>query len=79
MTSKMLQKLMENELGSKSTKHIENVQNGLARNAFSNRKVANKSLKPEVPTSKTKISKTGVDMKTKSIKNRSQNSTKNDA
>ena len=82
MASKRSQKLTKNELETKSTKHVENVLNliplDLQETRFRMERFS-KITKTRSADKSNKIQKNGVEMKPKSMKNRPQNSTKNDA
>ena len=82
MASKNSQNLIKNELGTKSTKHVENVLNltplDLQETRFRMEGLSKITKIRGADKSKT-IQKNGVEMKPKSMKNRLQNSTKNDA
>ena len=82
MASKRLQNPIKNELETKSTKHIENVLNltplDLQKTRFRMEGLSKITKTRGADKSKT-ILKNGVEMKPKSMKNRLQNSTKNDA
>ena len=74
--------LIKNELEMKSTKHVENVPNlvplDLQETRFRMERLSKITKTRGGDKSKT-IQTSGVDMKPKSMKNRPQNSTKNDA
>ena len=82
MASKRSQKLIKNELETKSTKHVENVLNliplDLQETRFRMERLS-KITKARGADKYKKISKHCVEMKPKSMKNRSRNSTKNEA
>ena len=82
MASKISQNLIKNELGTKSTKHVENVLNliplDLQETRFRIERLS-KITKTRGAGKYKQISKNCVEMKPKSMKHRSQNSTKNDA
>ena len=75
-------KKVTNELGTNSTKHVENVLNliplDLQETRFRMERLSKITKTRGADKSKT-IQKNGVEMKPKSMKNRPQNSTKNDA
>ena len=81
MASKRSQNLIKNKLETKSTKHVGNVPNlrpsDLQETRFRMERLS-KSIEPEVQTNP-KNTKKCVEIKPKSMKNRPQNSTKNDA
>ena len=82
MASKRSQHLIKNELETKSTKHVENVLNLIPLDLQETRfrmEGLSKITKTRGADKYKKISKNGVEMKPKSMKNRPQNSTKNDA
>ena len=82
MASKRSQNLIKNELETKSTKHVENVLNLIPLDLQETRfrmEWLSKITKTRGADKYQKISKNGVEMKPKSMKNRPQNSTKNDA
>ena len=82
MASKMSKNLIKNELETKSTKHVENVLNLIPLDLQETRfriEELSKITKTRGADKYTKISKHGVEMKPKSMKNRFQNSTKNEA
>ena len=80
--SKILQNLIKNETETKSTKHVGNVINlkpsDLQETRF-RREWLSKITKTRGADKSKTIQKNGVEMKSKSMKNRPQNSTKNDA
>ena len=82
MASKRSQNLIKNELETKSTKHVENVLNliplDLQETRFRMEKLS-KITKTRGADKYQHILKNGAEMKPKSVKNRSRNSTKNDA
>ena len=82
MASKRSQNLIKNELETKSTKHVENVLNltplDLQETRFRMEGLS-KISKTRSADKYKKIQKNGVEMKPQSMKNRPQNSTKNDA
>ena len=82
MASKRSQNPIKNELETKLTKHIENVLNltplDLQETRFRMEGLS-KITKIRGADKYEKISKNGVEIKSKSMKNRVQNSTKNDA
>ena len=82
MASKNSQNLIKNELGTKSTKHVENVLNltplDLQETRFRIEKLS-KTTKARGADKYKKISTNCVEIKPKSMKNRPRNSTKNDA
>ena len=82
MASKMSQNPIKNELETKSTKHVENVLNltplDLQETRFRVEGLSKISKTRSADKYKTKA-KNGVEMKPKSMKNRRQNSTKNNA
>ena len=82
MASKRSRNLMKNELETKSAKHVENVPNlipsDLQETRFRMERLS-KITKTRGADKYKKILKNGVEMKPKSMKNRLQNSTKNDA
>ena len=82
MASKRLQNVLKNELETKSTKHVEHVLNltplDLQETRFRMEGLSKITKTRGADKSKT-IQKNGVEMKLKSMKNRPQNSTKNDA
>ena len=82
MASKTSQNLIKTELETKSTKHVENVLNltplDLQETRFRMEGLSKITKTRGADKSKT-IRKNGVEMKPKSMKSRSQNSTKNDA
>ena len=76
------QNLIKNELETKSTKHVENVLNLIPLDLQETRfrmEWLSKITKTRGADKYKKISKKCVEMKPKSMKNRSQNSTKNNA
>ena len=82
MASKRLQNLIKNELETKSTKHVENVLNLISLELQETRfrmEWLSKTTKTRGAGKYKKISKNGLEMKRKSMKNRFRNSTKNDA
>ena len=82
MASKMSQNLIKNELETKSTKNAENVLNLLPLDLQETRfrmEGLSKITKTRGADKYNKIQKNGVEMESKSMKNRAQNSTKNDA
>ena len=82
MASKNSQNLIKNELGTKSTKHVENVLNltplDLQETRFRMEGLSKITKTRGADKSKT-IQKNGVEMKPQSMKIRLQNSTKKDA
>ena len=82
MASKRSQNLIKNELETKSTKHVEHVLNltplDLQETRFRMEELS-KTTKARGADKSKQIQKNGVEMKPKSMKNRHQNSTKNDA
>ena len=82
MASKRSQHLIKNELETKSTKHVENVINltplDLQETRFRMEGLSKITKTRGADKSKT-IQKNSVEMKPRSMKNRLQNSTKNDA
>ena len=82
MASKISQNLIKNELETKSTKHAENVLNliplDLQETRFRMERLS-KITKTRGADKYKQISKNCVEMKPKSMENRSRNSTKNDA
>ena len=82
MASKISQNLIKNELETKSTKNAENVLNltplDLQETGFRMEWLP-KIIKTRGANKYKQISKNGVEMKPKSMKNRSRNSIKNDA
>ena len=82
MASKRLQNPIKNELETKSTQHVENVINltplDLQETRFRMEGLS-KITKTRGADKYKKISKNCAGMKPKSMKNRTQNSTKNDA
>ena len=82
MASKRSQNLIKNELETKSTKHVENVPNliplDLQETRFRMERLS-KITKTRGADKYNKIQKNGVEMESKSMKNRRQNSTKNNA
>ena len=82
MASKMSQNLIKNKLETKSTKNAGNVLNvlplDLQETRFRMERLSKITKTRGADKSKT-IQKNGVEMKPKSMKNRPQNSTKNDA
>ena len=82
MASKRSQNPIKIELETKSTKHVENVLNltplDLQETRFRMEGLS-KITKTRGADKYKKISKHGVEMKPKSMKNRSRNSTKNEA
>ena len=82
MASKNSQNLIKNELGTKSTKHVENVLNltplDLQETRFRMEGLPKITKTRGADKSKT-IQKNGVEMKPQSMKIRPQNSTKKDA
>ena len=82
IASKMSQHLIKFELETKSTKHVENVLNvtpsDLQETRFRMEGLSKITKTRGADKSKT-IQQNGVEMKPKSMKNRPQNSTKNDA
>ena len=82
MASKRLQNLITNELETRSTKHVENVQNltplDLQETGFRIEELP-KTTKTKGANKYKQILTNAVEMKPKSMKNRSQSSTKNDA
>ena len=82
MASKRSQNPMKNELETKSTKKAENVLNLIFWDLQETRfrmEGLSKIIKTRGADNYKNISKTNVEIKPKSMKNRSQNSTKNDA
>ena len=82
MASKRLQNLIKNELETKSTKHVENVLNLIPLDLQETRfrmEWLSKITKTRGADKHKQISKKCVEMKSKSMKNRSWNSTKNNA
>ena len=82
MASKRSQNPIKNELETKSTKHVENVLNLTPLDLQETRfriEGLSKITKTRGADKYKKISKTCVEMKPTSMKNRSQNSTKNEA
>ena len=82
MASKMSQKLIKNELETKSTKNVENVLNLTPLDLQETRfrmEWLSKTTKARGADKSNKIQKNGVEMKPKSMKNRLQNSIKHDA
>ena len=82
MASKMSQNPTKNELETKSTKHVENVLNLIPLDLQETRfrmEWLSKITKTRGAQQHKKISRNDVEMKPKSMKNRSRNSTKNDA
>ena len=82
MASKRSQNLIKNELETKSTKHVENVLNLTPLDLQETRfrmEWLSKTTKARGADKSKKIQKHGVEMKPNSMKNRPQNSTKNDA
>ena len=80
--SKMSQNLINNELETKSTKHVEHVFNLIRLDLQETRfrmEGLSKITKTRGADKYKTISKNGVEMKPKSMENRSRNSTKNDA
>ena len=82
MASKRSRNLIKNKLETKSTKHVENVLNltplDLQETRFRMEGLSTITKTRGADKSKT-IQKNGVEMKPTSMKNRPQNSTKNDA
>ena len=82
MASKTSQNLIKIELETKATKHVKNVLNliplDLQETRFRMEGLSKITKTRGADKSKT-IQKNGVEMKPKSMKNRPQNSTKNDA
>ena len=82
MASKRSQNPIKNELETKSTKHVENVLNltplDLQETRFRMEGLS-KITKIRGADKYKQISKNGLEMKPKSMKNRSRSSTKNDA
>ena len=82
MDSKKAQNLIKNELETKSTKHVENVLNviplDLQETRFRMEELSKITKTRGADKSKT-IQNKCVEMKSKSMKNRPQNSKKNDA
>ena len=82
MASNKSQNPIKNELETKSTKHVENVLNltplDLQETRFRMERLS-KTTKARGADKSNKIQKNGVEIKPKSMKNRPQNSTKNDA
>jgi hypothetical protein len=82
MASKTSQNLIKIELETKATKHVKNVLNliplDLQETRFRMERLS-KITKTRGADNYKNISKTNVEIKPKSMKNRSQNSTKNDA
>ena len=82
MASKSYQKLIKTTLETKSTKHVENVLNliplDLQETRFRMERLS-KITKARGADKYKKISETCVEVKPKSMENRPQNSTKNDA
>ena len=82
MASKRSQNPIKNELETKSTKHVENVLNltpmDLQETRFRMEGLPTITKTRGADKSK-KIQKNGVEIKPKSMENRSRNSTKNDA
>ena len=82
MASKRSQNPTKNELETKSTKHVENVLNltplDLQETRFRVEELS-KTTKTRGADKSKQIQKHGVEMKPKSMTNRPQNSTKNDA
>ena len=82
MASKNSQNLIKNELGTKSTKHVGNVLNLIPLDLQETRfrmEPLSKITKTRGADKYKQISNKGVEMKPKAIKNRPQNSKKNDA
>jgi hypothetical protein len=82
MASKMSQNPTKNELETKSTKHVENVLNLTPLDLQETRfrmEWLSKITKTRGADKYNKIQKNGVEMESKSMKNRRQNSTKNNA
>ena len=82
MASKKSQNLMKNEPETKSTKHVENVPNLIPLDLQETRfrmEGLSKITKTRGADKYKQISKNCVEMKPKSMENRSRNSTKNDA
>ena len=82
MASTNSQNLIKNELETKSTKHVENVLNLIPLDLQETRfrmEWLSKITKTRGADKYKQISKNCVEMKPKSVKNRSRNSTKNDA
>ena len=82
MVSTRSQNLRKNELETKSTKHVENVLNLIPLDLQETRfrvEGLSKTTKTRGADKSKKIQTNGVEMKPQSIKNRPQNSTKNDA
>ena len=82
MASKTSQNLIKIELETKATKHVKNVLNliplDLQGTRFRMEKLS-KNIKIRAADKYKQISKNDVEMKPTSMKNRSRNSTKNDA
>ena len=82
MASKNTKNLIKNELGTKSTKHVEHVLNliplDLQETRFRMERLS-KITKARGAGKSNKIQKKCVEMKPKSMKSRPQNSTKKDA
>ena len=79
---KKKQNLIKNELETQSTKHVENALNLLPLDLQETRfrmEWLSKITKTRGADKYKTISKNGVEMKPKSMKNRPRNSTKNDA
>ena len=82
MASKTSQNLIQIELETKATKHIKNVLNSIPLDLQETRfrmEELSKITKARGADKSKKIPKNGVEMKSKSMKTRPQNSTKNDA
>ena len=82
MASKRSHNLINNELETKSTKHVENVLNLTPLDLQETRfriEGLSKTTKARGADKSKKIQTNGVEMKRTSMKNRPQNSTKNDA
>ena len=82
MASKISQSLIKNELETKSTKHVENVPNLIPLDLQETRfrmEGLSKITKTRGADKYKKILKHCVEMKPKSMKNRSRNSAKNEA
>ena len=80
MASKRSQYPIKNELETKSTKHVENVPNLTPLDLQETRfrmEWLSKTTKTRGADKYLKISKNGIEMKPKSMKNRSRNSNKN--
>ena len=82
MASKISQNLIKNKLETQSTKHVEHVLNLIPLDLQETRfrmEELSKITKTRGADKYKKISKNGVAMKPKSMKNRPRNSTKNEA